>query len=138
MANPQYTHYSTNFGPGHTAVDFEIGVIPDATLDHVLKNALNFNDFDVYYNEEDAMPFFDNMIDHPRFNEFMDAEVDKIFDNVERTNSDPRVFEKFKKSITRRMAEEFGITGDTFEEFLHFTQSKKSARNCAEIATHPV
>jgi hypothetical protein len=113
--------------------------ISDQLLDGMVEKCKIFSTCDVFDNygenydgseeEDPGIMFYDNMIDHPRFDEFMEIEINSIFDKIRDNHTNPRVYAKFTELLTKKLADEFGLSKDMFEEFLHFARNKKSSRS---------
>lgn len=109
-------------------INRNVNEIPNDTLDELLMNHQAYYKFDVLYeNGNGDELFYNNMVDHPRLEEFVKADVDHLFRVVTRVH--PKVGEKFGEAIMTKICENMGLPADLIEEFLHFANSKKSSRD---------
>jgi len=115
----------------------ETNQIPDRTLNKLLQKHKFYAEFDVLHVEtNEKCSFYENMADHPRLDEFIKADVEYAFHSVFDTRCEnPEISKKIEEAILAKLCERIGFSPDLIEEFLHFTQNRKSARADAAART---
>jgi len=116
-------------------INSETNQIPDETLDELLQNHEFYAKFDVLYDDaREECTFYESMVDHPRLNEFIRADVEYMFrDTFGARCQNPKISKGFEEAILSKLCEGIGLPTDLVEEFLHFTRSRKSARTLAGV-----
>jgi len=105
-------------------IDGDDHEIPGPILDQLSDGWGDYLNCRVYYDSDLDEPFYQNMRNHPRLEEFMSTEADQFLANFE--DVDPAITEKFTTILVSKI---MGVTVEEIEEFIDHRKNQKPAHS---------